>query len=242
MAAPQKIRAYIKKIKKYEDDVTLFELCPEKKCKFRPGQFLHLAMDKYDPSDNWPESRVFSIANSPLQKEYIEILVSPKGIFTKKMVTQLKENDDVWLKLPYGSFNFTDVINSDCILIAGGTGISPFISFLNYAVDTELNYNSVKLYYGVRSRGLIIYEELLEKCLKFLKNFDFKIYIENFNYDNSDRISNGILPVSKIIDTAEKLKNPVYYLSGPQKMIMAFESECRSRDINKNKILYDKWE
>jgi ferredoxin-NADP reductase len=33
--------------------------------RFKPGQFLHLALDPYDGSGFWPESRVFSIASSP---------------------------------------------------------------------------------------------------------------------------------------------------------------------------------
>ena len=32
---------------------------------FKPGQFLHLAIDPYDGAGFWPESRVFSIASSP---------------------------------------------------------------------------------------------------------------------------------------------------------------------------------
>ncbi|MFZ1979306.1 MAG: hypothetical protein WAV76_15225 [Bacteroidota bacterium] len=33
--------------------------------KYRPGQFLHLTLDEYDPSKQWPESRCFSIQTNP---------------------------------------------------------------------------------------------------------------------------------------------------------------------------------
>ncbi|MDO9340155.1 MAG: hypothetical protein Q7T72_06460, partial [Bacteroidales bacterium] len=33
--------------------------------KYAPGQFLHLAIDEYDPSGQWPESRCFSMQSNP---------------------------------------------------------------------------------------------------------------------------------------------------------------------------------
>ena len=33
--------------------------------KYLSGQFLHLALDEYDPSSGWPESRCFSMQSSP---------------------------------------------------------------------------------------------------------------------------------------------------------------------------------
>jgi NAD(P)H-flavin reductase len=242
VAAPQKIKARIKSIIKFKYGVTLFKLIPERKCKFKPGQFLHFAMDNYDPSFNWPDSRVFSIANSPLSYESIDILVAPKGYFTKKMILELKENDEVWIKLPFGSFNFNDSANSNCVLIAGGTGISPFVSFLEYSLSEKLNLNSLVLYYGVRDIDLIIYKDLLNKCLQTLKNFEYKIYIENYNTGGDKRMISGMLPVTEIVDDTGNLLNPVYYLSGPKGMIGAFEKEMKKNSIPEQNIFYDKWE
>ena len=43
--------------------------------KYDVGQFLHLAIDEYDPSGQWPESRCFSIQTSP-SEETIKITVA----------------------------------------------------------------------------------------------------------------------------------------------------------------------
>lgn len=242
MAAPQKIKSRIVKIIKHKDGVTLFKLAPEKKYRFRPGQFLHLAIDKYDPSFNWPESRVFSIANSPLITDTIDILISPKGAFTKRMLTELKENDEVWIKLPYGIFNFNDALNADCILIAGGTGISPFISFLEYALDTLPAFNSLKLFYGVRNKELIIYDDLFGNCSSKIKGFEYSIFIEDNEGKNGRNIFGGILPVAQIVKNTKDCKKPVYYLSGPKAMINAFDKELKLNNISYQNIFFDKWE
>ena len=44
--------------------------CRRRRCPlFKPGQFLHLAIDPYDGAGFWPESRVFSIASSPRDRD-----------------------------------------------------------------------------------------------------------------------------------------------------------------------------
>ena len=75
---------------------------------FRPGQFLHLTVDDYDPAGFWPESRVFSIASSPRERERIRICYSVKGRYTTKMEQALKVGGEVWIKLPYGDFVIDD--------------------------------------------------------------------------------------------------------------------------------------
>ena len=130
MATPRKIKATVSKIVRYNYGITFFQFVPEISCKFKPGQFLHLAIEPYDNSFNWPESRVFSITNSPSRNNLIEILVSPKGNFTNRMIRELKVGSEVWLKLPFGIFDFRNALYENIVLIAGGTGISPFISFL----------------------------------------------------------------------------------------------------------------
>ena len=123
-------------------------LQPQKRCpRFNPGQFLHLALDPYDPSCQWPESRVFSIANSPTRRDKIKITYAVKGKYTSRKYNEIKKYDLVWIKLHYGTFTF-DYTAENIVLIAGGTGITPFVSFLEYAIDKNIQLNNW-LYYGI---------------------------------------------------------------------------------------------
>ena len=146
MSVPRKVKAVVIDLIRYRDNITLYRFKPEFGVKFKPGQFLHLALDEYDPSYNWPESRVFSIANAP-GKEFIDILISPKGSFTNRIINEISVGRQVWLKLPFGTFNFHDSSGKDVILIAGGTGISPFISFLEYLIEGKNGYRSINLFF-----------------------------------------------------------------------------------------------
>ena len=242
MAAPRKIKAVVTLIRYYKYGITFYRLKPEIACKFKPGQFLHLAIDPYDPSFNWPESRVFSIANSPSRPDQIDILVSPKGVFTQRMIKDLKVGSEVWIKLPFGVFDFRDSLNSSVVLIAGGTGISPFISFLESLSVTPVNYNNLYLIYGVRDPELIVFDDFLSECVVKLPRFELNIYIENDTDHPKFKINKGMIPVDQVVNETKQLPEPVFYLSGPAAIIGAFEKSLKIAGIPENKILFDKWE
>lgn len=124
---------------------------------FRPGQFLHLTVDDFDPSGFWPESRVFSIASSPVERDRIRICYSVKGRYTQKIERTLAVGREVWIKLPYGEF----VIQSDggVVLFAGGTGISAFAAFVEML--TPRLAQPVTLVYGARSPELLLFSEMI---------------------------------------------------------------------------------
>jgi NAD(P)H-flavin reductase len=242
MAAPRKIKAIISEIRYFKYGITFFRLKTEIGCKFKPGQFLHLAIDPYDPSFNWPESRVFSIANSPARNDQIEILVSPKGRFTQRMIKELKVGSEVWIKLPFGIFDFRDSINSSVILIAGGTGVSPFISFLESLADTPVPYKNLRLVYGVRDPELIVFDGFLSECSTSLPRFKLDIFCEKEEVHTPFKITKGIIPVDQIVGESIQLPDPVFYLSGPPAMILQFETSLKNAGIPENKVLFDKWE
>ena len=95
---------------------------------FKPGQFLHLAIDPYDGAGFWPESRVFSIASSPHNRDRLTITYAVKGAFTSRMERELARGSRAWVKLPYGEF--TVDAGRDAVLFAGGTGVTAFTAFL----------------------------------------------------------------------------------------------------------------
>jgi len=93
MATPQKLRCRIQKITDHGDHVYTADLSPERPLpRFKPGQFLHLTLDDYDPSGFWPESRVFSIASSLLYLVY-SLLTNYHLIITIQCMNVLMDAD-----------------------------------------------------------------------------------------------------------------------------------------------------
>ena len=242
MPTPVKLPAVVEEIIRHTERVKSFIMRPLKHCpNFKPGQFLHLAIDVYDPSFHWPESRVFSIANSPTRRDRIRVTFSVKGKFTQKMFNDVCEGDTVWIKLPYGNLLFPDE-GIEVVLIAGGTGITPFVSYLEYIIDNQVD-NNIVLYYGVRSPQYLVFDHLLHECKMELKNFNSHIFIEkNASIIISNNINKGILSIQTILEDETKRPNAVYYLSGPRQMILSFRKELIGIGIRREKIIIDEWE
>jgi ferredoxin-NADP reductase len=239
MGNPVKVSAKVKKVIKHTDFLSTLILNPLQRIpSFKPGQFLHFSLYSYNPSFPWPESRVFSLASSPNKKSELRITYAVKGQYTKKMFDEIKMNTIVWLKLPYGQF----VLKQDAthhILIAGGTGITPFISFLDYAVDNNDN-NYYLLYYGIRQSEYLIFHQELDFYSKHLKCYRHTIFCENFM--RSDHFVHGIIDIERIIRETWQFPKPVFYISGPVQMIKSFRASLLAHNIMNEQIVIDEWE
>lgn len=198
---------------------------------YAPGQFLHLAMDDdYDGSGQWPESRCFSMQSNPGEK-IIRITYAVKGAFTKTMEEKLKTGSEVWLKLPYGDL-FQQPHNRDnTVFIAGGTGITPFLSLFTHESFKE--YSNPKIYLGFRSKAYHIYQQEF-KSVRLLDS-QAKSSVTTFFQD-----SDGMIDIQQIL--TENSKNSSFFISGPPAMIKSFKNYLISGEVKIDQILTDDWE
>jgi ferredoxin-NADP reductase len=196
---------------------------------FKPGQFLHLAIDPYDGAGFWPESRVFSIASSPHVRDRLTITYAVKGAFTTRMENELVPGARVWVKLPYGEF----VVESgrDAVLFAGGTGVTAFTAFLQ-SLTPELA-SRVLLFYGARTRDLFVYGPLVEACAREVLPLTGNLVCEE---------TQGRLEVDAAWPAIASLHDPVFYLSGPPPMLDAIKAQLRGRGVSTEAIRTDAWE
>ncbi|HYY71178.1 MAG TPA: FAD-binding oxidoreductase [Nitrososphaeraceae archaeon] len=104
---------------------------------FKAGQFVTLAVN--NPADGKVVRRAYSIASPPEQKKHFELLIRwVKKPLPGRLTTQIfnrKEGEEVgWLK-PTGIFTINEKMhdgspdNRRLVLIGGGTGLAPFISY-----------------------------------------------------------------------------------------------------------------
>jgi ferredoxin-NADP reductase len=209
---------------------------------------MHLAIDEYDPAGGfWPESRVFSIASCS-GSERLTIVYSVKGRYTKLMEERLKPGLEVWIKLPFGDFIIDSRIlpGSDVVLVAGGTGISPFIPFLEDTFESGTSNRKIRLYYGLRNPGLFLFREVLAKCAaKGL--LDMRLYFESGSDGSESAIGfraagSGRLSPEKAYEESRDLRNPVFFLSGPPVMIELFKSSLLGAGLSRDRIQIDEWE
>jgi ferredoxin-NADP reductase len=230
VAVVRKIPCVVRAITDHGERVYTVELEPSVAVPiFKPGQFLHLALDPYDGAGFWPESRVFSIASSPRERDRLTITYAVKGAFTTRMEQELVPGARVWVKLPYGEF----VIDSarDAVLFAGGTGVTAFTAFLQ-SLTTHLE-TRVLLFYGARTPNLFAYAPLVEACAGQVRSLTYSLVCEE---------TQGRLEVGAAWPAIVPLHDPVFYLSGPPPMLAALTTQLATRDVSPERIRTDAWE
>ena len=248
MSTPRRIRCAVEAITDHGEHVYSLDLAPSVPVPlFRPGQFLHLTVDEYDPSGFWPESRVFSIASSPRERRRIRICYSVKGGYTTRMEQTLKTGSEVWIKLPYGDFVIDD--SSDAVLLAGGTGISAFTAFLE-ALTPEAS-RSVTLVYGTRTPGLFLFQDMIMAQHARLPNFQVILFSETPDaafagklaaLAKPARLLTGRIALEQIWANARAPGKQVFYLSGPPAMLTALSAGLRTHGVAPESIRTDAWE
>ncbi|MEE9910722.1 MAG: FAD-dependent oxidoreductase [Deltaproteobacteria bacterium] len=243
MAVAQKIRCRVETILDHGNSVYTLFLKPERLLpRFRPGQFLHLALDEYDPSSFWPESRVFSIASSPGDRDGLILSYSVRGRFTARMESELACGRQVWVKLPYGDFVIEGT--RDVVLLAGGTGITAFTAFI--AGLTPEYGHSVYLAYGARSVALHTYRDLLDQQARKVPSLHLFYFAETgcpeTAGDPGGGLTSGCLSVSALWPRFTDPFTADYYLSGPPAMLKGLSQDLISHGIRPDAVRMDAWE
>jgi ferredoxin-NADP reductase len=238
VAVPQRLHCTVKRITAHGGRTYTLELVPERPApRFLPGQFLHLALDPYDPSGFWPESRVFSIASAPQNRQSLEITYSVKGRFSSRMESDLHPGSEVWIKMPFGEFIID--ANHPAALFAGGTGITAFTAFL--AGLTPPLKQPVAVFYGARERELLIYRPLVERCIASVPGFNALYFLEQAA-ELAENERKGFLSIETAWPYIADPLHTRFYLSGPPPMSKALTSQFINAGMDKNQVCVDAWE
>ena len=112
---------------------------------FYPGQFLEIEIP--GRSGEW---RSYSMASSPSHGDEVELVIQniPGGLFSGRL-DDLAAGASLRVRGPYGTSYLRDG-EQPILLIAGGSGIAPMLSMLEYAAERR-DRRPVTFYYGART-------------------------------------------------------------------------------------------
>ena len=123
---------------------------------------------------------MFSITSSPTNTEYMEFSIKKCGTLTD-WLHQIETEQQVTIRGPYGN-GFpveTTLKNKDLLFIAGGIGLAPLRSVINYCIDNRQNYGSIDIVYGARSADDLVDIDELKNVWSNLENVNVHLTIDN---------------------------------------------------------------
>lgn len=205
-------KATIEKIIDETPDAKTFILRPQDKTrstlKYKPGQFMILSLPGCGEAP-------FTFASCPSKDGRLQISVRRVGLLTDTL-HKLKEKDVVGIRGPYGNtFPLNSIKNKDLLFIAGGCGIAPLRSLIQYVFKNRKNYGKVEIIYGCRTPKDGFYKAEIES---WENNRDTKIHL---TVDEPDSSWSGACGVVCTLFPEIKLnpKTAMAFLCGPGVMI-----------------------
>jgi len=123
---------------------------------------------------------MFSITSSPTLKEYQEFSIKKCGCVTE-WLHHMDIGQQITIRGPYGkSFPVDDVLpGKDLLFIAGGVGLAPLHSVINYVLDNRDKYGKVDIVYGSRSKDdLLDLPEIENSWMDPKNNFNVHLTID----------------------------------------------------------------
>ena len=111
---------------------------------------------------------MFSITSSPTNEEFMEFSIKKCGCVTQ-WLHSMDVGQQITIRGPYGRpFPVdTDFAGHDLLFIAGGIGLAPLRSVINYCRHYRDRYGRIDIVYGSRSmQDLVDYREIIEEWTK----------------------------------------------------------------------------
>jgi NAD(P)H-flavin reductase len=196
-------RARIVSIKELSTSTREYILELELKFHHEPGQFLQLTLENVDSSMIWPDSRSFSIASYEMPNKQLRLIIKKEGKFTTKLFNDIKVNNILTVKLPYGSF-LPPFDLSPTLCLAGGTGIAPFLSFFEFFKSND----QLKNFYLFHSTKFMV-DAIDNVYLTKELHKNYKLFLTS---DNVPNINNQRINLQEI--TKSFSKNTNIYICG----------------------------
>jgi sulfhydrogenase subunit gamma (sulfur reductase) len=115
-----------------------------------PGQFVEVSMFGFGEAP-------ISISSSPTKSGPFELTVRKTGKLTDKMHA-LTPDSKLGIRGPFGNgFDVKKFAGKDILFIAGGIGLAPLKSLIDYTIDKRENFDRIVILYGTKHPGEILF-------------------------------------------------------------------------------------
>ena len=218
----EKFRYAVERVTELNSKVVEVEMSPiNKAMQFEAGQFLFVSFRSDSIS---PETHPFSITSAKGEKK-LRVVIKSSGDYTST-IKNLKTGSLAIIEGPFGRFDYKNSNHEKQVWIAGGIGITPFLSMAR-SLKNETKSYAADLYYCTNNKAEAVFlEELME-----IASIRSNIKVIPFYSEERGRIE------SKII---EKLSGPLsekdIFLCGPPPMMKSLRKQFVDEGIQNENV------
>ncbi|MEM9627782.1 MAG: ferric reductase-like transmembrane domain-containing protein [Pseudomonadota bacterium] len=195
--------------------------------KFKPGQFAFVEIQ----GKEWSESHPFTISSAP-GEDRLRFTMKVLGDWTRKVREELQPGGDVMVRGPYGRFDASEAECRKQVWIAGGIGLTPFLSKLR-AME-EGDDREIHFAYAARNKEEAIFLDELKSFAADLGNVTlYPLFSDEGDFARID-IAKERLP--------DQLSEYEYFICGPKPMVDGLMRDLRKEGVKRKRIHVEAFE
>ncbi len=219
---PRRYRYSVREVRKMGDSTVDIVLEPKGRLlNFTAGQFAFVSFVGHPISD---EAHPYSMASPPRERD-LRFIVKVLGDFTASLLA-LKPGTTAYVEGPHGGFSFRHARGTKQVWIAGGIGVTPFLSMAK-ALPTK-GY-SVDFYYCVLSAKEAYLDAEFQAIAKANPNFRVHTFCQD---------KQGFL-TADILQKQHDCMRTEFLICGPPPMMHAIHDGLRAHGVTERHILFE---
>jgi len=191
-----------------------------------PGQFVMVSLLGVGEAP-------FSVSSSPTKLGSFELVVRNVGKLTNA-INRLKAGDEVGIRGPFGNgFPVHILDGSDLLFVAGGIGIVPLHSLINYAIDNRRDFGKVNILLGCnRPEDMLFSDELDEWTKRLDINFECTVDRADSGWKGNIGLITSLIPGINLIP-----ERTFAFVVGPPIMYKFVVAKLLEKEIPERQIL-----
>ena len=201
-------------------DTMAFQFEKPRNFLFRAGQSVDVTL--LAPAQDSPDTltHAFSIASDPSDEELM-IATRMRDTAFKRSLSALPIGTDVRIEGAMGSFTLHNNTARPAVLLAGGIGITPFLSIVSDARKRGLHHRII-LFYANRRLEDAAFIDALSNLKRINPRFSFVPTLTRLNSGHGEwKGETGHIRAEMLHRHVGKLQGPIFYVAGPPAMVAA---------------------
>lgn len=211
---------------------------PSVKFDFSAGQYAAL----HFKSRGRPSPvRCFSIVSPSQEQSRLQFAFRVTGNYSYRL-SQLRVGDNVYVQGPFGDFTVNPQYDRSLVFMAGGIGITPFLSMLLSLTKMRLNI-PITLLYACRDESDVPFADQLMQLQR--QNPNLKVVFVLGKAPASARFANASVVTGKIDEElvaktcGQAAPDTTYFLCGPPKFMDSLSSALSHQGVHEDRIIME---
>jgi len=231
---PSKLKLKVSEVREETPSATTFRLVSQDNYlpPFQAGQYISLSVE----IGRVRTSRPYSISSPPNQIGFYDITVRrvENGFVSSYLLDKVKVGDTFETSPPLGDFYYNPLFHgNDLVFLAGGSGITPFMSMIREVTERGLK-RRLHLIYGSQFLDDVIFNDELTYRVRNHENLTYTLVISN--PPEGYKGPTGFITADLIRDTVDDIASKTFYICGPEEMYDFCLPELEKLEIPKRKI------